>query len=70
VSNAAYLADFIRAKTPKGLRLAMIKNNAKWKIVFSYRDIQFVENDKRWYAWFDVKMADALREEIKTMDGE
>ena len=48
----------------------MIKTNAKWNIVFKFYNIQYVESDKRWYAWYDVKMIDAIKEEVNSMDGE
>jgi hypothetical protein len=47
--------DFITAKTPKGLRRAMLRNNLKQKGFVVYEFIQYVQSDKLWYAWFYVK---------------
>ena len=45
------LRNFVTAKTPRGLRLAMLRNNSKKGFNFKYRDIQFVKG--KWYAWYE-----------------
>lgn len=47
--------DFVTAKTPRGLRRAMLRNNIKQKGFVVYEAIQFVDKDGLWYAWFYVK---------------
>jgi len=42
--------NFIKAKSPRGLRLAMLRNNLRLKAFIKYFDIQFVSGN--WYAWY------------------
>jgi len=56
------IPNFISARTPAGLRRAMLRNNTKQKGYVFYHHIQWVESEKRWYAWFDVK------EEIQSLE--
>ena len=44
------LPNYLKAKTPRGLRLLCIKNNAKLSSTIQYFDIQFVKG--YWYAWY------------------
>lgn len=44
------LPNFIRSKSPRGLRLLMLKNNIKLSATVRYFDIQFVKGS--WYAWY------------------
>lgn len=44
------LPNFIKAKTPRGLRLLMIRNNVRLKATVQYFDVQFVKG--AWFAWF------------------
>lgn len=44
------IPNFITAKTPQGLRRAMLLNNIKTSVQFVYHDIQFVNG--QWYAWY------------------
>lgn len=41
---------FVTARSPLGLRRAMLINNAKAGAFHRYFDIQFVQG--QWYAWF------------------
>jgi hypothetical protein len=49
-SNNIY--NYIKAKSPRGLRLAMLKRNAELGAFIKYFDIQFVNGS--WYAWFEM----------------
>lgn len=44
------LPFYIRARSPQGLRRAMLSNNAKAGLTFHYFDIQFAQGS--WYAWY------------------
>lgn len=44
------IPNFVKAKTPRGLRLLMLKNNAKLSATVQYFDIAFVKG--HWFAWF------------------
>lgn len=46
------IPNYLKAQTPRGLRLAMLKNNVKNATQFVYHSIQFV--DGYWYAWYYV----------------
>ena len=43
--------NYIAAKTPRGLRLAMLRRNAEVGAHLKYFDIQFTNN--RWFAWYE-----------------
>lgn len=47
-----HILDFVSAKTPRGLRRSMLRNNAKHKGFVVYQDVQFVKGS--WYAWYYV----------------
>jgi hypothetical protein len=44
------IPNFLKAKSPQGLRRLMLLNNVKSVIQYTYHDIQFVNGD--WYAWY------------------
>lgn len=44
------IPNFIKAKSPRGLRSLMIRNNTKRGKFFDYFDIQFVKGS--WFAWY------------------
>ena len=46
------IPNFITASTPKELRLLMYKNNISKAMFFKYFDIQYVQSEKKWYAWY------------------
>jgi hypothetical protein len=50
--------DFLVARTPEGLRRAMLRNNLKHKAFINYMTPQYVkkggEDEGRWYVWFFV----------------
>ncbi|RKZ91678.1 MAG: hypothetical protein DRQ40_09585 [Gammaproteobacteria bacterium] len=45
---------FLKAKNPEKLRILMFKNNLKLRGFVTYRDIQWIDKEKMWYAWFDA----------------
>jgi hypothetical protein len=49
------IPKFVTARSPIGLRRAMALNTKKQKGYVQYHHIQWVESEKKWYAWFDVK---------------
>lgn len=44
------IPNFVVARSAQALRVAMLRNNARFGIMFHYFDIQFV--DGKWFAWF------------------
>ena len=60
------IPHFIKARSPKGLRLSMLRNNVKWGLIFNY--YQIIWDGKNWYAWFQLDAVDALEDEIKQME--
>ena len=44
------IPNFIEARNPKGLRVAMIKNNLRLHMTIQYFDIQ--KDGKKWIAWY------------------
>jgi hypothetical protein len=55
------IPHFLSARTPKGLRVAMLRNNLKWKLVFNYYQIIF--DGKRWYAWYQMNAVEEMERE-------
>ena len=50
IHHSKTIPNFIKARTPRGLRLLMIKNNARRYARFDYFNIQFSKGS--WYAWY------------------
>ncbi len=48
--------QFIKARSPKRLRQLMLSNNTQHKGFVVYQDIQWVQSEKLWYAWYYVKI--------------
>ena len=48
------IPNFLKARSPKGLRRLMLLNNAKYSTFFEYKDIAPVLESCKlyWYAWF------------------
>jgi hypothetical protein len=44
------IPNFVTARSAQALRVAMLRNNARFGIMFHYFDIQFAEG--KWIAWF------------------
>jgi hypothetical protein len=62
--NEHDLPMFIKSQSPRGLRLLMMRTNAKYKMTFNYFDIQFVNG--YWFAWFYLPaIKEVLDEESK-----
>lgn len=61
------IPNFIRARSPNGLRRAMVRNNARLGMFVKYFDIQFVNGE--WFAWFFVEI-DANDEMLKVQTKE
>lgn len=59
-ARAGEIPSFIKALTPRGLRLSMLRNNTKHGVTFQYFDIQFVEG--KWIAWFYLPARELLKE--------
>jgi len=51
----------VTASTPELLVAEFMKNNLKHHKEFSYRDIQFNQQDKLWYAWYVFDHSSTLR---------
>ena len=56
------IPNFVSARTRKGLRRAMLRNNTKHKGIVIYQDIQFDPQTKEWVAWFYVRAEEELLE--------
>lgn len=54
--NSRHVPKFLSAPRAKGLRRLMLENNLKNGKEFHYFDIQYVADDKRWYAWYMDKI--------------
>ena len=50
----SHIPNALSAGSVNRLRRAMLKNNTKHKGFVIYQDIQWVEGEKLWYAWFYV----------------
>lgn len=48
------IPNYLRARSPQGLRRAMLLNNSKTSTFFQYFDIQHVADPQGgyWYAWY------------------
>ena len=58
------IPNYVRARSPLGLRRAMLLNNAKRNTFYEYFDIsQDIKGD--WYAWF---MMDIGAEDVALLD--
>lgn len=49
-----HIPNFLRASSPRALRRLMLRNNTRHSGFVKYFNIQYVESDKSWYAWFFV----------------
>lgn len=46
------IPNFVKARSPKRLRVLMLEVNAKFGLQHKWLDIQWVESEKQWYAWY------------------
>jgi hypothetical protein len=60
--TALLLPHFVKSKTARGLQRACLDNNLRLKAYVNYFDIQYVEAEKTWYAWYylaiDIRRSD------------
>lgn len=63
-----HVPNFLRASSSTGLRRLMLINNRKHKGFVKYFNIQWVDNEERWYAWYFVTEETAQLEQ--TLRGE
>lgn len=54
--------DYLKAKTPEGLKLLMIKNNLKTN---SYHDYNIIHDGQFWFAWFEFDASQIIDRETK-----
>lgn len=69
-SKSTVIPNFLTAVTPLGLRRLMLLNNKKHGAWLKY-DIQYVESQKRWYAWYyaeSISNDDPLLKEADKID--
>jgi len=57
------IPNYLKARSPQGLRRLMLLNNAKYSTFFEYVYIQFTEGN--WYAWF---YRDVDSDDIKVLE--
>jgi len=50
--SALLIPHYIKARTSDELMRLMFENNSRLKAFVNYFDIQFVEKEKAWFAWF------------------
>lgn len=73
LAQSSDIPNFLRARSPQGLRRAMIRNNAKLGMFIKYFDIQFVNGE--WFAWYFVEidpneeMLKVQTEEVENANG-
>ena len=61
------IPNFIRAKSPQGLRRLMRRNNLRRRGFVQY-NIIFVESEKLWYAWYYLNEEKMTVEEKAELD--
>jgi hypothetical protein len=59
-TSLASLPHFLKAKSAAGLQREMLKNNTKLKCFVNYFNIQWVESEKTWYAWFFFEVTERV----------
>lgn len=59
--------NFVTARTANGLRRIMLRTNTRLKGFASFYSIQWVESEKRWYAWF---LEDVSDQDLRSVDGD
>jgi len=62
MSRALTAPRFIKAKTPRGLEIAMLKNNIKRSSLHTYT---ILHDGKDWFAWYYVDLDGAYNQELK-----
>lgn len=64
VLGADHVPNFIKASTASGLRRLMSRNSIRLKGFVQYFDIQYVQDEKAWYAWYFVTDKEASFREV------
>ena len=62
------IPNFLRARSPQGLRRLMRRNNLRLRAFIKY-DIQWVDSEKQWYAWYYVDFERLTDQEKGELDG-
>jgi hypothetical protein len=57
--------NYIKAKTPEGLKQLCLKNSVTRGYYFKY-DVIF--DGKNWFAWYEEDASDMIQSEIKTKE--
>ena len=65
VTSVALIPNFLKARSPQGLRLAMLNNNKKTGKYFKY-STPMQSNDGLWYTWFDIDIT--MDDELTKLD--
>lgn len=68
--NLGVIPHFIYASSPKSLKNKMMRNNSKFGLYFKYFDINFIEKESRWVAWFYVDVERSIEKAYKDIDKE
>lgn len=66
--NLGVIPHFIYASSPKTLKSKMLRNNSKFGVYLTYFDIQFVEKENRWVAWFNVDIQRSIENAYKNTE--
>jgi hypothetical protein len=56
------IKNYVKAKTPEGLKLAMIKNNIDNNSYYSY---SIIFDGSFWFAWFDFDASKIIEQETQ-----
>lgn len=56
--NLLDVPHFIKARTAKDLQQLMLKNNTRLKSYVQYFNIQYVESERAWFAWYFLDFTD------------
>ena len=59
------LPNYIKAKTPEGLKQLCLTNSVKKDRYFKY---QIMFDGKNWFAWYEEDVAEVLQSEIKASE--
>ena len=65
-SKISNIPHYLKARSPEGLRRAMLKNNVKWGMIFNYYQIIF--DGKDWWAWFQLDAVESLQDELNEIE--
>lgn len=65
--DSRHIPQFVTARSPLGLRRAMLMANSKAGAFHKFFDIQFVSG--RWYAWYYAPVTDMDIEQM-ALDGQ